>query len=91
MHASINRNIDQKVAPGESMNLTNIDFELFFQSLYIKANHNRDTIRFKGKAMTKTGKFPKKICNTRESARYMASTMYGISMWSFRKNSNSEP
>lgn len=77
--ASINRNIDQKVAPGESMKRTKIELRFLRKSLNIRPYQIIASIRLSGNAKKFTGKFPRKSCRSRDKARYMTNTMYGIS------------
>lgn len=67
--ASTKRKIAQKVAPGDSMNLTNIDLFILFHSMNIAPNHITAKIRFRGKAMKLTGKFPTMNCSSMERRR----------------------
>jgi hypothetical protein len=78
IHASMKRNMDQNVAPGESIYLTNMDFGYFFHKWNISPNQSSGMIRLSGNAIKYTGKLPKSSCSAMERTRYMTSTMYGI-------------
>ena len=57
-HASMNRNMDQNVAPGESMKRTKRDLRFLRHNMNIDPNQSKARIRFRGKERKYNGKLP---------------------------------